>query len=239
MKKIFLFLLFFASLANATVTSNGNLTGISAGGITALTGAVTASGTGSVAATLAATTNSTLTTLSSLSLPYSQVTGGPAAGATTTLNNLGTTAINADLLFGTPNAIHIGSNASPALDVFANALYMESAYGPNGHLLSITAGGTYGTQVTLQTSSTDGVPNDLTLATGNNSGGNSGNIYLAPGTADTAAHRGVVIFPVMGAGVTPVSVIEGSTAYTSGHILCVYTGAAWKKVSDGSTTCTF
>lgn len=43
--------------------------------ITALTGDVTATGPGSIAASLVATTNSTITTLSALSLPFSQTTG--------------------------------------------------------------------------------------------------------------------------------------------------------------------
>lgn len=49
-------------------------------GINQLTGDVTAGpGTGSQAASLVATSNSTLVTLSALSLPYSQITGAPAA----------------------------------------------------------------------------------------------------------------------------------------------------------------
>lgn len=48
-----------------------------------LTGTLTGDVTGTLTATaLTATTNSTLTTLSALSLPYSQITGAPAAGIT-------------------------------------------------------------------------------------------------------------------------------------------------------------
>jgi hypothetical protein len=65
--------------------------------ITALTGDVTASGPGSAVASLTATSNSTLTTLSSLNLPYSQLSGtvptwnqnttGTAANITATSNS--------------------------------------------------------------------------------------------------------------------------------------------------------
>lgn len=42
-----------------------------------------------------------------------------------------------------------------------------------------------------------------------------------------------------GAGVTPSETTEGTMALTSGHKLCVYTGAAWVNASDGSTSCSF
>lgn len=65
------------------MSSYANYSGASGGGggssITSLTGDVTATGPGAAAASLVATTNATLTTLSSLALPQSQVTGLSAA----------------------------------------------------------------------------------------------------------------------------------------------------------------
>lgn len=73
---------------------SGSVLNASAGGATTLTGDVTGSGTGSFATSLAATTNATLTTLSSLSLPGSQVSGnitGNSANITGTSNSTLTT----------------------------------------------------------------------------------------------------------------------------------------------------
>lgn len=55
----------------------------------------------------------------------------------------------------------------------------------------------------------------------------------------TVRVRDLLRLPVQAGGSTPTCATEGNLALTSAHILCVCDGAAWKKVSDGSTGCTF
>jgi len=81
-----------SALVGTNITGAGS--GFTAGHVTTnanLTGDVTSVGNASI---LVATTNSTLTTLSALSLPYSQLTGTPATGVSSVSNSDGTLTIS-------------------------------------------------------------------------------------------------------------------------------------------------
>jgi len=136
------------------VTSvNGAQGAVTVNAINQLTGDITAGpavGSQEVAATLTATTNATLTTLSSLSLPYSQLTGTPSLSgfATTTLNNLGTTAVNANINPGTNATFTLGTTGltwsdvlSQEFDVFNGTTFIGSlSYSSNQLELSAQNG---------------------------------------------------------------------------------------------------
>ena len=125
---------FTGTVTNPTTTPALTLVGTLSGDIT---GTLTSTA-------ITATTNSTLTTLSALSLPYSQITGGPAPGANTALSNLTTTAVNQSLVPGTNNNLNLGS---PSL-AWGNLYIGQSIFiGTGGELNSDTwfdAAGTYG-----------------------------------------------------------------------------------------------
>jgi hypothetical protein len=103
---------FAGTVANPTttpaITLTTTVTGIVYGNGTSLAAAIASNfptlnqNTTGTAANITATTNSTLTTLSSLSLPYSQVTGGPSAF---TLGNLDSQAANAQGLSYVSNVL--------------------------------------------------------------------------------------------------------------------------------------
>lgn len=85
-------------------------------GINQLTGDVTAGpGTGSQAASLVATSNSTLTTLSALSLPYSQITGAPSAGVSALAAVGASPNANAATISGTTLNLQPFSSAQPGV----------------------------------------------------------------------------------------------------------------------------
>lgn len=102
--------------------------------ITALTGDVTATGPGSVAASLVATTNATITTLSALSLPFTQTTGTVAINrggtgqvtATPAFNALAPTTTKGDLI------VNNGTNN------------VREAVGTDGFLLTADSGASTG-----------------------------------------------------------------------------------------------
>ena len=102
------------TVTSFSFTNGGGFTGSVATSTTtpalSLTGTLTGDITGSLTATvLSATTNSTITTLSALSLPYSQLTGAPAAGASTDLSNLTPTSINQSLVPSADLTDNLGS----------------------------------------------------------------------------------------------------------------------------------
>jgi hypothetical protein len=156
--------------AHITVDQQGRLTSASSGSaMTSLTGDVTASGPGASAATLTATTNSTITTLSALSLPYSQVTGGPAAGANTTLSNLTSpTSVNQNLIMP-------GSAGSAIIQT-------TNVGSGNSSSLSLKTG----------TATAANASGNIDLATGNSSSGVTGNIILQTGL--TSGSHGSILF---------------------------------------------
>ncbi len=79
----------------------------------------------------------------------------------------------------------------------------------------------------------------LTMRNGGNVGINTNDPSAQLDVNGTARVRDLLRLPVQGSGNTPTCDTDGNLAITNGHILCVCDGAAWKKVSDGSTTCTF
>jgi hypothetical protein len=58
-------------------------------------------------------------------------------------------------------------------------------------------------------------------------------------TATNVTVSGLLNLPVQASGTTPSGAVNGSVAFTSLHVLCVYTGTSWVQVANGSTTCTF
>jgi len=149
-------------------------------------------GGGPVTTSLTATTNSTITTLTALSLPYSQVTGGPTAGANTSLSNLTTTSINQDLLPDTDNGHSIGGAALSWSSAFINSIIS----GDQNQLTLVTQAQTAVNSggVLMASGNATGASDNsgnVSLFTGNSSHATSGNILLSPGTGTT---RGKIVF---------------------------------------------
>ena len=109
------------------------------------------------AANTTATSNSTITTLSALSLPYSQLTGTPSLSgfANTTLSNLGTTAINADLIPAADITYNLGSPS-----VSWSSAYISSV---NSNGVNIRFSGTTVGSLSNATTLPSGVTADLSL----------------------------------------------------------------------------
>jgi hypothetical protein len=117
--------------ANITATSNSTLTTLSA---LSLPGSQVTGDIAGNAANITASSNSTLTSLPNLSITQTQVTGlttSLAGKASTTLNNLGTTAINADLLSAASNTINIGSSANYFANTFSTLFTTNGSINPD------------------------------------------------------------------------------------------------------------
>lgn len=194
---------FTGTVANPTTTPAITLTGT-------LTGDVT----GTISANhLTATTNSTLTTLSALSLPYSQVTGTPAA------------LVFADSLVNTSGTVTlVGDAASPA----ASSYYGTNASSVLGYYsLSAANGFTYlssnssvygGTHSTLSFTGSDNLVVGVTAASALTSG--VGNVIMGSraGHALTTGSSNVLLGAFSAADATTLdnAVIIGSNAATVG-----------------------
>ena len=165
---------------------------------------------GLTVANISATSNSTLTTLSSLSLPYSQITGAPAAGANTALSNLTTTSINQALLPASSGTYNFGSSGLQwESGYFAGSLTVGGQVSVGGNLTEIfgnittpsglgsgsasgitnldnSGSGTTNTLVLVTASNNSATltTGTISLQTGNNTGaGGTGNILLRTGLA--------------------------------------------------------
>jgi hypothetical protein len=199
-----------------TITLSTTVTGVLKGNGTAISAAV--SGTdyvipsGSITGTasnITATSNSTITTLSSLSLPYSQVTGGPTAGANTALSNLASTAVNVDIVPASDNSIALGhpnhawsvvnsnllalTNGGPGANVFIageSGVIDPTGTAQEGAFYTTDDGGIAIFSANQSGSNTSGL---IKILTGNQTGtNNSGNILLRIGTS--TATRGQLQF---------------------------------------------
>lgn len=84
------------------------------------------------------------TTAASWDAVYNSNALPPAAGATTTLNNLGSTAINADLSFGTDATNNVGeSNANRALGVYASGIVVAGWNGTQASKTGVSLNGAF------------------------------------------------------------------------------------------------
>lgn len=72
--------------------------------------------------------------------------GGGAAGASTTLNNLGTTSINASLIPSVDNAVDLGTSSKKWKDLYINgSVYLNgAAISSTGNVVNLPAGSTVG-----------------------------------------------------------------------------------------------
>lgn len=129
------------------------------------------------ASNITASSNSTLTTLSALSLPYSQLTGAPAAGANTALSNLASVAINTSLLPNTDNSITLGSATKRFSSLFGVNFIAESAVSVEAGRVNATSGALNITTPALSTAT-----NLVSIVTGNSSASSSGQINNTTGT---------------------------------------------------------
>jgi hypothetical protein len=170
------------------------------------------------------------------------VTGGtcaaPTAGASTTLNNLGVTSINADLLPSANNTRNLGSASLVWANVFTRNITFDNAAATlsfptataAGNTLTVTgqaAGGTAqtggGVTVTGGTGTTTGAGGTLTLRGGNAATtGTNGTITLDAGTGATAPN-GTVNLGIanastvnIGTGTVTKTIHLGATGSTAG-----------------------
>lgn len=167
--------------------------------LTALTGDVTASGHGSVAATVAklqgvaiATTSPTsaqILTYNSTLAKWNPETASGGGGATTTLNNIGSTAMSADLVWASGTTGLLGTaNRTSAQSADLTVQTGSSSDNTSGNFLAQSGSGT-GTfggsgTATFKSGNSAGLSGDAFFVSGNGANGNgSGNVMVSSGTA--------------------------------------------------------
>lgn len=121
--------------------------------------------------------------------------------------------------------------------------YGVSGYSPG---LVIFGDGSVNPQLRLSTASNNAYYWDIgreNASTGdfiiNNANGGSSTEHFRIAVSGKVTLIDLLHLPVQGSGVTPTCNTAGDLAITNGLILCVCSGSAWKKVSDGTTACTF
>jgi len=186
------------------------------------------------AGNITATSNSTLTTLSSLSLPYSQLTGTPSLNfANQTLSNLsGTTAVNQNLVSGVGNTYNVGSSSNAWSAMYSNTFNTSDGLNTYAQLsLNGISPSGVNTKANLSfpinsgpvgiwTSNNPSTEN-LLIETGSASSGNSGDLKFTIGTA--TGTRGKIRF------------IDGSQG-TAGYVWTstdTNGAGAWQAASGG------
>lgn len=145
---------------------------------------------------------------------------GGGSGASTSLNNLASTAVNVSILPGTTNSIALGSGIKAWAHMYSGVYDSPSSS-------TVTLQDYYGNSIF--TGSTTGIT--LSPVSGGVVSFSGAKIY---NTTE------VMIFP-QGAGSTPSCAAgdNGYVAITNAHVMCVCTGSSWVKVADGTTACTF
>jgi hypothetical protein len=201
-------------VATLTATTNSTLTTLSALSLpgSQVTGTVPAATT---AGNITATSNSTLTTLSALSLPASQVTGLSSLYATTTLNNLGTTAISADLLPGSYGTVNLGNGSLPYNNIVGKTLYIyDSSSNLIGGLTEDVAPHNLLLEAIFPGNGSN-LGSGIEINTANSSGNGSGSINLKTGDAPSNYNSGSFNFT---AGSVSGSGVQGSFNVTASSI---------------------
>lgn len=299
--------------SNITATSNSTLTTLSslslpttqltgtlqAAQFPALTGDVTTTA-GSLVTHLVATSNSTLTTLSALSLPYSQVTGTPtplvfadslvntsgtvtlvndtatpgasqyygtnassvlgyyalpsiSGFANTSLSNLATTSINADLIPNTTYTRNLGSLVDGWSELYVNTISNDgsalaintpnSSSAGTGNLTwesgQVTAGSGNSGTLTAETGAVvSGNSGALTIETGLSSSGNSGNIRIQSGQASSGTSGTIILQAGSASTIGKIQFLNGSQG-TAGQVWTSTDTAgsgSWEAASGGTVT---
>ena len=232
--------------------TNGTGTWMSPSGgnaITALTGDVTATGPGSAAASLVATTNSTLTTLSALSLPYSQVTGGPLAtplesvSSTYTFSNsqnLGSHAsfvgVNSDndqtnqqVVFGSTDEGTAGNYPSNVLLLAGSALSTDNKAGGQINIVGgdcentsgVCGGGPVNIYGGSNTGTSSGAGAQASLNGGTSVNGTGGSVHLNSGASTNGSAGNIFFTTAQGTGSAYGTILwqDGSQSCGSGCVL--------------------
>lgn len=169
--------------------------------------------------------------------------GGSSGGATTSLNNLASTAVNASIIPGTGSSINLGSASKRWSQTWTNSVNGNNGLVDLNSGLTAPSGGSasgmYSSAVTavytLNNAFADGnATSNVRLETGNKTAGtgNSGDIILQTGTSAGGTRGAIqfsanlVKFPTATA--DPSGAVEGAVYFnTTTHQLKVYANGSW------------
>ena len=174
---------------------------------------------------------------------YPPSSGGGGGGATTELDNLTTTAVNANVLPDGDGTRNLGALASPWNEFWA--YYLRSAYGlqlipSDGGINIETSGGDPGNTVQVHSGNASGANTSpaVSLSSGSSGSGSTGNVTIETGA--TSGTRGYIALSALFAflpkqSADPVSggLSSGAAYYnTTSNKIKMYNGTAWETVTS-------
>lgn len=171
--------------------------------------------------------------------------------ASTTLNNLGTTALNASLIPATDDNISLGSSSKYYSNSYTKYLYVKdganfNVIGTNNTPSGVSAFTVYGYSKVTAIATIDRLDADngygILVETGNTVDGNSGDISLTTGVPSGTGARGKIKLaaPVVyfnnGGSSDPATGVAGELYYnTTSNIFKYYNNSAWVAITDGAS----